>query len=1716
MSSNQVITKENVEDIINLSLMQAGMLFHYIKNPESNMYFEQFGFRIKGDIDVDKIKQAWGKVAADNEMLRTIFKWNNIDRPIQMVLKQFRPPIFTIDLSNYPPEDQLTQLHIIKETDRAQKLDLELAPYRILLCVLSDHQIEMVLSNHHILFDGWSMGILLKEFQDAYNALFEGKELPKPRKGKYKEFVKWLQLQDKSEPLNYWKHYLAAFEPTRLKTNQIHGSDDYTVDRFTFNVPETVYRAAQALVKTSNLTLAPLLYTVWGVLLHRYTGAHDVVFGSVESVRPHQLREMEQVAGLFINTVPTRVSWAESTSVISLINQISEAIKTRENYRYTSLADIKAECGLRNHELFDSIVVLENIPFEHVFHTEGSKLQIHTFNGSGKTNYDICLKMFLYDGLSLHFEYNQDLFDRSEVEKIAEHFNVLLHEIVQNPDGLVADLTMLTKAEKQQLIAFNDRKVDYPRDKTIHQLFEEKADQMPERVAVSFDHRQLTYRELNEKSNQLARTLRKRGVCAGNVVAIKLERSLEMIISFLGVLKAGAAFVPIDPKYPDERAKLILEESQATVLITQTHLMDLFLEGTSILNVDSESIGEESTAPLDHVNTSDDLLYIIYTSGTTGKPKGVMLEHRNLVNLLYFQFTKTNIDCSRGVLQYTTLSFDVCYQEVFSTLLSGGKLHLIDNDTQTDVNRLLTVIASNQIEVLYLPVSFLKFVFLDKEFASRVPTCIRHIITAGEQLVVSDELKKVLRTQSILLHNHYGPSETHVVTTYTIDPSKPIANLPSIGKPISNTYIYILDASRQLVPKGVAGELYIAGDNVGRGYVKNPTLTAQKFFPDPYHSGETMYNTGDLARWMPDGNIEYLGRKDDQVKIRGHRVELGEIESQLLRHPLVNEASVKTWVEANGTPSLTAYIVLEEEISFRQLRHDLAHSLPEYMIPSHFVRMEKLPITLNGKVNKNALLQPAELVPNETLYIPPNNLTEDMLCRIWHDVLGVAKLGIRDNFFELGGHSLKAMSLMSRVHKQMSVKITLRDIFEHPTIEQLAKAIQKQDNNQCISIVKAEEREYYPLSSSQKRLFILHQLEGAEKAYNMPEVLLLEGKLDLGRLELAFARLIERHDALRSSFELVGGVPVQRIHPSSDFRMGYRETSEAAAKASIEGFIRVFDLSQAPLMRVDLINIGEDTHLLLFDMHHIISDGMTISILLRELSELYAGKTLQPLHLQYKDYSLWQQDFFQTDEYKKDETYWLETMAGEIPVLELPMDGARPALQNFNGDHIQVALDKDLSKQLYQLASTTGTTLFMLLLGAYAGFLHKLTGKEEFIVGSPITGRPQDELENIMGMFVNTLALRMFPSGNKRFSDFLKEVKHTALSAYEHQQYPFEELIEKLNIRRDLSRNPIFDTMFELLNLENTLELTDVQATPYRFGYCASKFDLTFSVIEEKGSINLNVDYCTALFTKETIERWIRYYVQMLRKLIHQPDAVLGDIELLSEAEREQILVAFNDTSAAYETGSKTFHEIFEDQVMKTPDQVALVVGEAEWTYAALNAQANRLARLLQAKGVQRETIVGIMARRSVDTVIGVLAVMKAGGAYLPIDPTYPLGRIAYLLRDSHAPLLLTQRELHGQVTELLTGGHAVEPFEGAGFSGEVLYFEDECLEAENSDNVELVGRPDDLAYVIYTSGTTGNPKGVMIEHRSFVNTAMAYQTIYQLDQFPVRLLQMASFSFDV
>nr|WP_325050181.1 condensation domain-containing protein [Cohnella faecalis] len=882
--------------------------------------------------------------------------------------------------------------------------------------------------------------------------------------------------------------------------------------------------------------------------------------------------------------------------------------------------------------------------------------------------------------------------------------------------------------------------------------------------------------------------------------------------------------------------------------------------------------------------------------------------------------------------------------------------------------------------------------------------------------------------------------------------------------------------------------------------MNQPELTAEKFVANPFAPGERMYRTGDLARWLPDGNIEYLGRIDEQVKVRGHRIELGEVESALRSHESVKEATVIARKDEEGSAYLCAYFVTNGNLGAAELRKHLSEMLPQYMIPSFFVRVEQMPLTPNGKLDRKALPSPEGTLERGTVYEAPRNALEETLANIWQGVLGVSAIGIADNFFELGGHSLKATTLVSRIHKELNVQVPLREVFQSPTIKELAQAIRGMEAHAYASIEPAPLREYYPVSSAQKRMYILSQLQGAEQSYNMPGAVMMEGKVDRERFERAFRQLIARHEALRTSFEWVEGEPAQRIHPEVDFEISYKKAEEGGLRQIAE-FIRAFDLGQAPLLRVGLLELEPERQVLLYDMHHIISDGVSMDILVREFVGLYGGQTLPAPRLQYKDYAVWQQAFMQSEAMKRQETYWLETFSGELPVLEMPTDYPRPAVQSFKGDQIQFELDGELSAGLNRIAAETGTTLYMVLLAGYSALLSKYTGQEDIVVGTPIAGRPHADVENIIGMFVNTLAMRSRPAGEKTFTAYLQEVKEVALQAYEHQEYPFEELVEKLNVRRDLSRNPIFDTMFSLQNMsEEETEIEEMRFSPYGFEHSASKFDMSLTAVETGREIGLSLSYCTAIYTKETAERLGRHYVALLRDISSQTAKQLKDIELLSAEEKRQLLHAFNDTKASY-PADQTIHGLFEEQVKKTPDHTAVVLESESLTYAELNGRANQLARVLRGKGVGADRIVGILAERSLEMIVGILGILKAGGAYLPIDPDYPAERIGYMLEDSGADILLTQKRLQGQTM---------------GFAGEVLHVDDERLYAGDNTDLDHTGSSKDLAYVIYTSGSTGKPKGVMIEHRNVVNlVAGLANKIYAEYYLPLRIACVASYVFD-
>ncbi|MGD2087188.1 MAG: condensation domain-containing protein [Candidatus Aminicenantes bacterium] len=887
------------------------------------------------------------------------------------------------------------------------------------------------------------------------------------------------------------------------------------------------------------------------------------------------------------------------------------------------------------------------------------------------------------------------------------------------------------------------------------------------------------------------------------------------------------------------------------------------------------------------VNTAQNLAYVIYTSGTSGKPKGVMLEHKNLNNLMNFHFSGLDVDFSQRVFQFTTISFDVSFQEIFSTLLSGGELCLISSEKRMDIMELLEVIEKNKTNIVFFPASFLKVILNEEDYIDYFPGTVKHIITAGEQLVVTNRIRQYLKEQQVYLHNHYGPSETHVVTTLKLEPGEDIPQLPAIGKPIFNTKIYILNRENALLPIGVAGELFISGDNVGRGYLNNPENTSIKFVNDPLTPGLIMYKTGDLARWLPDGNIQFLGRKDQQVKIRGFRIELAEIESQLLNFEGIKEAAVIDKEDGNQEKYLCAFFVPASEFEIIELQEYLSRELPDYMIPRHFVPLDEIPLTTNGKVNRKHLSQ-LNVTPEGQDYSPPRDEIDARLVSIWSEILKIneKEISIDADFFELGGHSLKATILISKIHKAFNVKLKLTEIFNNPTIRGFSICINAASEDQFSILKPVEKRDYYVLSSAQNRLYILQQLDWKSTAYNLPQVITLEGKQDKEKLQETFKRLMKRHESLRTSFGDVEGKTLQRIHAYDDieFAMSYYEANEDEARTTVDGFVRAFNLGKPPLFRAALIRLEEERQLLLVDIHHIISDGVSQMILPADFMKLYEGDQLPELRVQYKDFSVWQDSEKRKKALQHQEAYWLKQFSGGVPVLNLPADFLSPDSQSFEGRTESFILGKQFTQSLRKLVSHEETTLYMVLISIFNVFLSKLSGQQDIVVGTAVAGRRHSDLEKIIGMFVNTLPMRHYPADEKTFTAFLKEVKKQTLEAFENQEFQFEDLVDQVAKDRNTNRNPIFNVMFSLQSQEEISqdepEADMNEKNPITYENKSAKFDLTFVALEKKDSISCSFEYSTKLFKEETIQRYIRNFNEIIAEVIENKNIQLKNIRI--------------------------------------------------------------------------------------------------------------------------------------------------------------------------------------------------------------------------------------------
>ncbi len=1120
------------------------------------------------------------------------------------------------------------------------------------------------------------------------------------------------------------------------------------------------------------------------------------------------------------------------------------------------------------------------------------------------------------------------------------------------------------------------------------------------------------------------------------------------------------------------------------------------------------------------------LAYIIYTSGSTGKPKGVMVEHKQYVNAAYawqdaFKLSEMEVN----LLQIAGISFDVFAGDLAKALMNGGTLILFPEDLRLDFEGMYSLMKQHRAS-LFESTPSLIIPFMDYVYTHGLDIAFLKLLILGSDICnVEDFQKLMLRFgDKMRIINSYGVTEATIDTSFyeELRDKLPKSGTVPIGKPLPNMKFYILDEEKKLQPVGISGELCIGGSGVSRGYISQKELTSERFIENPYVKGEHIYKTGDLAKWLPDGNVEFLGRRDFQVKVRGYRIEPGEIESQLKGINEIKNAVVIDREDTSGDKYLCAYFIADREIEAQKLKESLSRSLPKYMIPTHFVQIKEIPLTSNGKVDRKALPSPEIRAKNK--YIAPRDDLEEKLVEIWSKVLGKEKdiISIDANFFHLGGHSLKATILASKIHKTFEVKVPLATFFKYPYIEEIAKYIKGKAKDNYADIKPAKKKEYYPLSSAQKRLYFLQQMDTNNISYNIPFIFpLLEG-MGKEKLEKILTELIGRHESLRTSFEMIDGKPVQKIHQQVPFKIEYYQTDESDLDKIRETLTRPFDLSKAPLMRAVFIIISSSPSqpVGFIDMHHIITDATSHTLLISEIKSLYAGKKLPDLRLQYKDFSEWQNSEEQQALIKQQESYWQKMYSDEIPALNLPADYPRPLVQSFDGSTVGFALRKKETQMLKDIAKETETSLFMVILSLYTLLFSKLSGQEDIIIGTTIAARRHADLQNIVGMFVNTLALRNYPRWDKSFTEFLQEVKIRTLGAFENQEYQFEDLIDKIAVPRDISRNPLFDAMFNWLNHTEYQEniFRGNEQVLHEHKKSVAKFDLTLSAIDADKRLYFSFEYSTKLFKTTTIEKFISYFKQIIHSITRDINQQLANLEILSDHEKHQLLYGLNPTEASYPK-DKTIHELFERQVEKTPDKKAVVFEDKQLTYKELNEKANRLAGVLRKKGVRPEVIVGIMTEPSLEMIVGIMGILKAGGAYLPIDPNYPKERIQYMLEDSGAPILLTQQHLAvGSGLELSVSSKdrelilKTERVVGSGLESsvfmktarrdkelilktdnsrpdpiEVICPDSSELYNEEASNLEMVTTPESLAYIIYTSGTTGRPKGVMIEHRNVV-----------------------------
>jgi amino acid adenylation domain-containing protein len=1544
-SSSESIQPAPREGYIPLSFAQQRLWFFSQLEPNSSAYNIPAAVRLTGNLDIAALSKSIAEIIQRHEILRTTF--TVVDGEAVQVIgeaKDLTLPV--IDLQELA-EDKKQQEVLNLATLEAQKpFKLVQKPLlRASLLQLSETDYVVLLTMHHIISDGWSTGILIKEITALYTAFSQCQPSPLSQLPiQYADFAiwqrKWLQGEVLQTQLNYWKQQLGGKLPIlelptdypRLAIQSNNGA------RQSFQLSKSLTDQLKYLSKQEGVTLYMTLLATFKVLLYRYTQQEDIIIGTPIANRDRS--EIEGLIGFFVNTLVLRTNLSNNPTFRELLHQVREV--TLGAYAHQDLPferlveELQPGRNLSHSPLFQVMFILQNASTEVL---DLPELTIELLKIEKNTaNFDLTLSVSETEtGFRGDLEYNTDIFNADRITRMLGHFQVLLEGIVANVEQHLSDLSLLTINERHQLlIEWNDTQIDYPQVQCIHQLFEAQVEKTPDAVAVVFEDKQLTYWQLNQRANQLAHYLQKLGVRPEVLVGICVERSLEMIIGILSILKAGGAYLPLDPTYPKDRLALILEDANTPLLLTQQKLEKLLPKNQSqiiCLDADWQIINQESQENIDTKVKSNNLAYIIYTSGSTGKPKGVMVEHKSLVNYTEAACRHYQIEKCDRILQFASICFDAAAEEIFPCLVRGAKLVLQSDRMLSSISAFLQQCNESKITVLDLPTAFWHQITIElAENNFQLPEQLRLIIIGGEQASpqnVEAWHKKVGKTVKLI--NSYGPTETTIVATisnlsYLEKLNHTFFQVP-IGKPISNILVYILDDHLQPTPIGVTGEIYIGGAGVTRGYLNRPELTAEKFIPNPFSNqlGSRLYKTGDLARYLPDGNIEFIGRMDDQAKIRGFRIEIGEIEATLSEHPEIREAVVIVREDRQDDKRLVAYVVPQStEISLVELRKLLKSKLPNYMIPNAFVLLEKLPLTPNGKIDRRALPAPdtSHLQSEENLYLTLTPVQE-MLSGIWAEILGVKQVGIHDNFFELGGHSLLATRVISQILKAFKVELPLRSLFESATIAELAKEIDKITKAdlkvKLPNIWQISRLADIPLSYAQQRLWYLDQLEPNNTAYNIFDAVRIIGSLDIPALEESLNKIIRRHEILRTNFILKNGQPVQVITNSLTINLpiiDLTEVLEAQREQTVNKLTKKesekpFNLDKDLLLRVTLLHLAETEYVLLLTMHHIISDGWSTGILINELVSLYkifslskcsledATPSLLPrrdtslpeLPIQYADFAIWQHQWLQGEVLEKLLTYWQKQLQN-LPTLKLPRDNSRPITPTYPGSAQSFTLSATLSQQIKILSNQQSVTLFMTLQAAYVTLMHYYSEQNDIVIGTDIANRNQGETESLIGFFINQLVLRTKFDSNLSFRELLEKVRAVTLDAYAHQDLPFDKLVETINPERILHITPLFQVKLILQNTPTTaLNISGLTFETLETETKTATFDLVFDIRDTEHGLMGLLKYSTDLFEAKTILRMLKHFETILSHIVNEPTVKINEIkEILAQADKQDRL----------------------------------------------------------------------------------------------------------------------------------------------------------------------------------------------------------------------------------